>query len=70
LFNSSLIGRFLAAHIFMNDISACNGIKEKNKCPQRQNCKRHEAHLSAASKQQSYIKAAFVDNSCEFFKEK
>lgn len=31
--------------------------------------KRYEAHLNAASKPQSYIKAAFVGQSCEFFKE-
>ena len=53
----------------MADISACNGIKEKQKCALRHKCKRHDAHLNATGKEQSYIKAAFVDNSCEFFKE-
>ncbi len=67
----------------MADISACNGIRDMkgkmleqakvlgvhNLCELRRICKRYEAHLNAASKQQSYIKAAFVGSSCEFLKE-
>jgi len=60
----------------MADISACSGLKQdkgkvilSNQCPQRHGCKRYDAHLNAVSKQQSYIKAAFVGQSCEFFKQ-
>lgn len=60
----------------MADISACSGLKQEkgkillsNQCPIRHSCKRYEAHLTATSKQQSYIKAAFVGQSCEFLKE-
>jgi len=56
----------------MADISACNGVgksKFKNHCPIREGCKRYDVHLNAASKRQSYIKSAFVGQSCEFLKE-
>lgn len=67
----------------MADISACNGLKDlkgkilqqarvlgvHNSCELRRICRRYEAHLNATSKQQSYIKAAFVGQSCEFLKE-
>lgn len=59
----------------MADISACSGVKDENykngfnQCKLRFQCKRYEIHLNATSKQQSYIKAAFVGQSCEFLKE-
>jgi len=52
--------------------SACNGFDKRlggGSCPLRHGCRRYNAHLNATIQKVSYIKAAFVGQSCDFFKE-